>query len=122
MTRENFVSRECHQKSPTNGHVSKLFLGSEFQYKGNKQTYSVLPRLRFCAIVPQNFEYDAAKTVPVGHLAHIDFGLSQDFESVGCVENSLAKNNIVFHRNSHSYNSFFDWCIGFLNCTGTSVQ
>ena len=57
---------------------------------------SVLPRLRFCAIVPQNFEYDAAKTVPGGHLAHIDFGLSQDFESVGCVENSHAKNNIVF--------------------------
>ena len=47
---------------------------------------SVLPRLRFCAIVPLNFEYDAAKTVPAGHLAHIDFGLSQDFESVGCVE------------------------------------
>ena len=44
---------------------------------------SVLTRLRFCAIVAQNFEYDAAKTVPTGHLAHIDFGLSQDFESVG---------------------------------------
>ena len=83
---------------------------------------SVLPRLRFCAIVPQNFEYDTAKTVPVGHLAHIDFGLSQDFESVGCVENSHAKNNIVFHRNSRSCNGYFDWCIGFLNCTGTSIQ
>ena len=83
---------------------------------------SVLPRLRFCAIVPQNFEYDAAKTVPAGHLAHIDFGLSQDFESVGCVENSHAKNNIIFHRNSRSCNGYFDWCIGFLNCTGTSVQ
>ena len=58
--------------------------------------YSVLPRLRFCATVLQNFEYDAAKTVPAGHLVHIDFGLSQDFESVGCVENSQAKNNIVF--------------------------
>ena len=86
------------------------------------QTLSVLPRLRFCAIVPLNFEYDAAKTVPAGHLAHIDFGLSQDFESVGCVENSHAKNNIVFHRNSRSCNGYFDWCIGFLNCTGTSVQ
>ena len=83
---------------------------------------SVLPRLRFCAIVPQNFEYDAAKTVPAGHLAHIDFDLSQDFESVGCVENSHAKNNIVFHRNSRSCNGCFDWCIGFLNCTGTSIQ
>ena len=83
---------------------------------------SVLPRLRFCAIVTQNFEYDAAKTVPTGHLAHIDFGLSQDFESFGCVEKSHAKNNIVFHRNSGSCNGYFDWCIGFLNCTGTSVQ
>ena len=44
---------------------------------------SVLPRLRFCAIVAQNFDNGVAKTVPVGHLAHIDFGLSQDFESVG---------------------------------------
>ena len=57
---------------------------------------SVLPRLRFCAIVTQNFLYDAAKTVPVGHLAHIDFGLSQDLESVGCVENSLPKINLFF--------------------------
>ena len=83
---------------------------------------SVLPRLPFCAIVPQNFEYDAAKTSPAGNLAHTDFGLSQDFESVGCVENSHAKNNIVFHRNSRSCNGYFDWCIGFLNCTGTSIQ
>ena len=87
-----------------------------------KAMSSVLPRLRFCAIVPQNFEYDAAKTIPAGHLAHIDFGLSQDFESVGCVENSRAKNNIVFHWNSRSCNGYFDWCIGFLNCTGTSIQ
>ena len=50
----------------------------------------------FCAIVAQNFEYDAAKTVLAGHLAHIDFCLSQDFESVGCVENSHAKNNIYY--------------------------
>ena len=70
------------------------------------------------AIVAQNFDNGAAKTVPAGHLAHIDFGLS----SVGCVENSHAKNNIVFHRNSRSCNGYFHWCIGFLNCTGTSVQ
>ena len=37
-----------------------------------RRTISVLPRLRFCAIVPQNFEYDAAKTVSAGHLTHID--------------------------------------------------
>ena len=48
------------------------------------------------------------------------FGLSQDFEFVSCVENSHAKNNFVFRRNSHSCNSCFDWCIGFLNCT--SIQ
>ena len=64
------------------------------------------------------FEYDAAKTVPVGHLAHIDL----DSDSVTCVENSHAKNNIVFHLNSRSCNSYFDWCIGFLNCTGISIQ
>ena len=42
------------------------------------------------------------------------FACPRTFESVGYVENSLAKNNIVFHRNSHSCNGYFDWCIGFL--------
>ena len=37
MTRENFISRELHQKSPTYGHGIKLFLESEFQHIGNKQ-------------------------------------------------------------------------------------
>ena len=37
MTRENLISREWQQKSPTYGHVTKLFLESEFQHKGNKQ-------------------------------------------------------------------------------------
>ena len=37
MTRENLISTEWHQRSPTNGHVKKLFLESEFQHKGNKQ-------------------------------------------------------------------------------------
>ena len=95
---------------------------SDMMFSHFPYPFSVLPRLRFCAIVPLHFEYDAAKTVPAGHLAHLDFGLSQDFESVGCVENSHAKNNIVFHRNSRSCDGYFDWCIGFLNCTGTSVQ
>ena len=84
--------------------------------------FSVLPRLCFCAIVAQIFENDAAKTVPAGHLAHIDFGLLQDFESVSCVQNSHAKNNFVFHQNSRSGNDCFDWCIRFLNCTGISIQ
>ena len=35
MTRENLITRERHQKSPTYGHVAKLFLESEFQHNGN---------------------------------------------------------------------------------------
>ena len=38
MTREKIISRERHQKSPTYERVNKLFLESEFQHKGNKQT------------------------------------------------------------------------------------
>ena len=42
MTRENLISSEWHQKSPTYGHhVTKLFLESEFQHKGNKQMKKV---------------------------------------------------------------------------------
>ena len=47
MTRENFVSREWHQKSPINGHVTK-FLWSEFQYKGNKQMWNREFSAKFC--------------------------------------------------------------------------
>ena len=47
MTRENFVSRECHQKSSTNGHVTKLFLGSEFQYKVKSLILSKILRFFF---------------------------------------------------------------------------
>ena len=36
-TREDLISTELHQKSPTYGYVTKLFLESEFQQKGNKQ-------------------------------------------------------------------------------------
>ena len=50
------------------------------------------------------------------------FGLAQDFESVSYMEYSHAKNNLDFHRNSRSCNGCFDWCIGFLNCTDTSIQ
>ena len=75
--------------------------------------------LRHC---PTNYENDAAKTGPTGHLAHTDFGLAQDFESVSYMEYSHAKNNLGFHWNSRSCNGCVDWCIGFLNCTGTSVQ
>ena len=41
IPRENLISRECHQKSFTYGHVTKLFLNSEFQHKGNKQMKNV---------------------------------------------------------------------------------
>ena len=37
MTTEKFVYRELNQKSSTYGHVTKLFLESESQHKGNKQ-------------------------------------------------------------------------------------
>ena len=39
MTRENLISR--HQKSPTNGLVTKLLSESAFQHKENKQTKNV---------------------------------------------------------------------------------
>ena len=38
MTREKLNSSELLQISPTYGHMAKLFLESEFQCKGNKQT------------------------------------------------------------------------------------
>ena len=86
------------------------------------ESCGVLPRVRFCATVAQILKNDAVKTVPVGHLAHIYFGLLQDFESVSCEENPHAQNIFVLHRNSRNCNGCFDWFIGFLNCTGTSIQ
>ena len=39
MTREKKIFfRELHQMAPTYGHVTKLYLESEFQHKGDKQT------------------------------------------------------------------------------------
>ena len=69
-----------------------------------------------------NFKYDTAKTVLLGHLMYIDYGLLQDFQSISCVGNIYVKNNFVFHQNSHGCSGSFDWCIGFLNGTGTSIQ
>ena len=37
MTKENLISKERHQKSRIYGHVTKLFLESEFHHKENKQ-------------------------------------------------------------------------------------
>ena len=84
---------------------------------GWEAPFSVLPRLRFCAIIAKK-NYDMTKTVPAGHLAHMDFWPVAGLESVSCVENSHAENNFVFHWYSHSCNG----CFEFLNCTGTSVQ
>ena len=83
---------------------------------------SVLPRLHFCAIVAKILKMTQPKLSPRDIWGTLIFGLAQDFESVRCMENSHAKNNFDFHRNSRSCNSCFDWCIGFLNCTGTSSQ
>ena len=68
-----------------------------------------------------NFENGAARTVLREIWHTLVFGLSRDLESVSCVENSHANKKVVY-RNSHSCNGCFDWCIGFLNCTGTSIQ
>ena len=38
------------------------------------------------------------------------------------MENAHVENNFIFHRNFRSCNRYFDWRIGFLNCTGTSIQ
>ena len=38
MTREKFIFRERKKKSPTFGHMTKLFWESEFNHKRNKQT------------------------------------------------------------------------------------
>ena len=49
MTRENLFSREGHQKSPPYGQVTKLFLESEFQHKGNKQLKKKKKKREFLA-------------------------------------------------------------------------
>ena len=78
--------------------------------------------LCFCTTVPQILKMTQPKLSPQDIWCIQIFGLAQDFESVSYMEYSHAKNNLVFHRNSRSCKGCFDWCIGFLNCTGTSVQ
>ena len=77
---------------------------------------SVLPRLRFCAtIAPKLSLWDILRT--------LIFGVLQDFESIYCVwKISMPKITLFLHCNSRCCNSCFDWCIGFLNCTGISIQ
>ena len=66
-------------------------------------------RLRFCTIVAQIFKMTQPKLSPRDIGRSLIFGMSQDFESVSCVENSHAKNNLVFHRNSHSLIGVLDF-------------
>ena len=54
MTREKSISRELHQKSPTYGHVAKLFLESEFQHKGNKQMKKCKFSAKSCGFLGSN--------------------------------------------------------------------
>ena len=60
-----------------------------------------------------NFENDAPKLSPRDIWRILILGLAQNFESVSYMENSHAKNNLGFHRNSHSCNGYFD---GVLDC------
>ena len=42
MTREKLISREEHQKSPTYGRVTELFLESEFQHKSESELFRIV--------------------------------------------------------------------------------
>ena len=54
MTREKLISSELHEKSPTYGHMAKLFLESEFQCKGNKQTKKRKFSAKSCGFLGSN--------------------------------------------------------------------
>ena len=54
MTREKLISRELHQESSTDGLLAKLFLESEFQCKGNKQTKKRKFSAKFCSFLGSN--------------------------------------------------------------------
>ena len=76
----------------------------------------------FCATVTQILHMTQPKMFPWDIWHTLTFGLSLDYQSVSFVGNSYAKNNFFCQWNSRSCNSCFAWCIGFLNCTGTSIQ
>ena len=54
MTREKLISSELHQKSPTYGHMAKLFLESEFQCKRNKLTKKRKCSAKSCGFLGSN--------------------------------------------------------------------
>ena len=83
--------------------------------------HSVLPRLRFCAIVAKILNMTQPKLSRWDIWRTLIFGLSQDWVRK-LWGNSYAKYNFVFHQNSRSCNGCFNWCLGFLNCIGTSIQ
>ena len=53
MARENLISRESRQKSPTHD-VTKLHLESKFQHKGNKQTKKREFSVKSCGFLGRN--------------------------------------------------------------------
>ena len=60
MTTEKFIYRELNQKSSTYGHVTKLFIESEFQHKGNKQTKKHEFSAKSCSFLGSNRFRDRA--------------------------------------------------------------
>ena len=72
-----FLSKKCEKLL-----VQKLL--SFFRQKIS--VYSVLPRLRFCAIVPQILKMAQLKLSPRDTWRKLSFGLAQDFESVSYME------------------------------------
>ena len=54
MTTEKLISREGHQKSPTYGHVAKLFLETEFRHKGYIQTKNRAFSAKSCGFLGSN--------------------------------------------------------------------
>ena len=54
MTREKIIFREKRQMSPSYWHVTKHFVESEFQHKGNKQTKKHEFSAEFCGFLGKN--------------------------------------------------------------------
>ena len=52
--KKKIIFREGNQKSPTYGHVTKLFLESEFQHKRNKQTKKRKFSAKSCSFLGSN--------------------------------------------------------------------
>ena len=74
MTRENlFLENDIRHNSPIYGHVTKLFLESEVQYKGNKQM-----KKKKNANLQQNFAVFSAATDSDNKVIQILYRKSSD--------------------------------------------